>query len=81
MLVKNNTITLVISPVDGGKVRIAQISLEGLTVRGNKTNRVGLLFFMEDAQIVQIEIRDKGFGEIFPSTGQVWRECLPLEFQ
>ena len=81
MLVKNNTITLVISPVDGGKVRIAQISLEGLTVRGNKTNRVGLLFFMEDAQFVQIEIRDKGFGEIFPSTGQVWRECLPLEFQ
>lgn len=79
MLTKNNTITLNIAPVDGGKARLAKISLEGLKVRGNKTNRVGLRFFMEDAQAVQIEITDKGFGEFFPSTGRMWRECLPLE--
>lgn len=79
MLAKNNTITLNIAPVDGGKARLAKISLEGLKVRGNKTNRVGLRFFMEDAQSVQIEITDKGFGEFFPSTGRMWRECLPLE--
>ena len=79
MLVKNNTITLNISPVDGKKTRVARISLEGMKVRGNKTNRVELRFYMEDANAVQIEITDKGFGEFFPSTGQVWRECLPLE--
>ena len=79
MLTKNNTITLNIAPVDGGKSRLAKISLEGLKVRGNKTNRVGLRFFMEDTQAVQIEIMDKGFGEFFPSTGRMWRECLPLE--
>ncbi|MDE7266439.1 MAG: hypothetical protein K2N89_03130 [Lachnospiraceae bacterium] len=79
MLTKNNTITLNIAPVDGGKARLAKISLEGLKVRGNKTNRVGLRFFMEDTQAVQIEITDKGFGEFFPSTGRMWRECLPLE--
>lgn len=79
MLVKNNTITLNISPVDGRKTRVARISLEGMKVRGNKTNRVGLRFYMEDANAVQIEITDKGFGEFFPSTGQVWKECLPLE--
>lgn len=79
MLVKNNTITLNIAPVDGRKTRVARISLEGLKVRGNKTNRVELRFYMEDANAVQIEITDKGFGEFFPSTGQVWKECLPLE--
>lgn len=79
MLVKNNAITLNISPVDGRKTRVARISLEGLKVRGNKTNRVELRFYMEDANAVQIEITDKGFGEFFPSTGQVWKECLPLE--
>lgn len=79
MLVKNNTITLNISPVDGKKTRVARISLEGMKVRGNKTNRVELRFYMEDANAVQIEITDKGFGEFFPSTGQVWKECLPLE--
>ena len=79
MLAKNNTFTLNIAPVDGSKIRLAKISLEGLKVRGNKTNRVGLRFFMEDSQAVQIEITDKGFGEFFPSTGRMWRECLPLE--
>ncbi|MDE6220272.1 MAG: hypothetical protein K2G51_07605 [Lachnospiraceae bacterium] len=79
MLVKNNAITLNISPVDGRKTRVARISLEGLKVRGNKTNRVELRFYMEDANAVQIEIKDKGFGEFFPSTGQIWKECLPLE--
>lgn len=79
MLVKNNSITLNITPVDGRKTRVARISLEGLKVRGNKTNRVELRFYMEDANAVQIEILDKGFGEFFPSTGQVWKECLPLE--
>lgn len=79
ILASNNAITLNISPVDGRKTRVARISLEGLKVRGNRTNRVGLRFYMEDASAVQIEIQDKGFGEFFPSTGQVWKECLPLE--
>ncbi|MCD8038692.1 MAG: DUF5716 family protein [Lachnospiraceae bacterium] len=79
MLVKNNTFTLNIAPVDGSRTRLAKISLEGLNVRGNKTNRVGLKFFMENPQAVQIEITDKGFGEFFPSAGRRWRECLPLE--
>ncbi len=79
ILTKNNTFILNIAPVDGSKTRLAKISLEGLKVRGNKTNRVGLRFFMEDSQAVQIEITDKGFGEFFPSTGRIWKECLPLE--
>ncbi|MCM1182604.1 MAG: DUF5716 family protein [Roseburia sp.] len=79
MLVRNNVITLTITPVDGSKTRVAQISLEGLPVRGNKTNRVGLRFYMENPEAVYIEIWDKGFGEIFPSTGKMWKECLPLE--
>lgn len=79
MLVKNNAITLNIAPLDGSRTRVARISLEGLKVRGNKTNRVELRFYMEDSSAVQIEIRDKGFGEFFPSTGQIWKECLPLE--
>lgn len=79
ILAKNNTITLNVAPVDGGRTRLAKISLEGLNVRGNRTNRVGLSFFMEDSHAVQIEITDKGFGEFFPSTGRRWRESLPLE--
>jgi hypothetical protein len=79
ILVKGNTITLNIVPIDGNISRTARISLEGLKVRGNKTNRVGLNFYMENPSAIWIEITDLGFGEIFPSTGQVWKECIPTE--
>ena len=32
-----------------------------------------------DSPLLDCKLRDKGFGEFFPSTGQVWKECLPLE--
>jgi hypothetical protein len=79
MLVKNNSFTISIVPIDGQRSRTAKISLEGLKVRGNKTNRIRLNFYMENNDAIQIEITDLGFGELFPSTGQVWRECLPVE--
>jgi hypothetical protein len=79
MLVKGNSITLNIVPIDGNISRTAKISLEGLKVRGNKTNRVGLHFYMENPTALWLEITDLGFGEIFPSTGQVWKECIPVE--
>jgi hypothetical protein len=78
MLVKGNTITINIVPIDGRMSRTAKISLEGLKVRGNKTNRVGLHFYMENPGVLWIEITDLGFGEFFPSTGQVWKECIPV---
>jgi hypothetical protein len=79
MLVKGNSITINIVPIDGNISRTAKISLEGLKVRGNKTNRVGLHFYMENPTALWLEITDLGFGEIFPSTGQVWKECIPVE--
>jgi hypothetical protein len=78
MLVKGNNIVLNIVPIDGHISRTAKISLEGLRVRGNKTNRVGLKFYMDNPSAIWIEITDKGFGEFFPSTGQVWKECIPV---
>jgi hypothetical protein len=79
MLVKGNAITINIVPIDGNTSRTAKISLEGLKVRGNKTNRVGLHFYMENPTALWLEITDLGFGEFFPSTGQVWRECIPVD--
>jgi hypothetical protein len=78
MLVKGNNIVLNVVPIDGHISRTAKISLEGLRVRGNKTNRVGLKFYMDNPSAIWIEITDKGFGEFFPSTGQVWKECIPV---
>lgn len=78
ILAKNNTLSVMITPLDGGQARIAQITLDGLTVRGNKTNRIRFGISMQDADTVQIEIEDKGFGEFFPSSGRTWKESFNL---
>lgn len=79
ILAKHNGIHITVTPLDGGRQRIAEITLEGLQVRGNRTNRIGLSVYMEDADTAAIEITDKGFGEFFPSTGQIWRESFSIE--
>ena len=78
ILERNNRIPLTVTPLDGGKPRIAEITLDGFQVRGNRTNRIGLSVFMEDVDTVTIEVTDKGFGEFFPSTGQIWKESFSL---
>lgn len=79
ILERNSRIPLTVTPLDGGKPRIAEITLEGFQVRGNRTNRIGVSIYMEDADMVTIEVADKGFGEFFPSTGQIWKESFSLE--
>lgn len=78
LLARDNTLSLMITPVDGTKPRIARITLEGLTVRGNKTNRIGMSICMKNAGTVEIELSDKGFGEFFPSSGRTWKESFVL---
>ena len=79
ILAKDNSIELKITPLDGGSTKVAEITLDGLKVRGNKTNRIGFSISMKDADTVQIEITDKGFGEFFPATGQIWKESFSLD--
>ena len=79
ILAKHNGVLLTVTPLNGGRQRIAEITLEGLQVRGNRTNRIGLSVYMENADTVAIEIEDKGFGEFFPSTGQRWKESFSIE--
>lgn len=78
ILARNNRLPITITPLDGSKARIAEITLDGYQVRGNRTNRIGLTVHMEDADTVAIEVVDKGFGEFFPATGQIWRESFSL---
>lgn len=79
ILARENRLPITVTPLDSGKPRVAEITLEGLQVRGNRTNRIGLAVSMENADTIVIEVVDKGFGEFFPATGQVWRESFSLE--
>ncbi len=79
ILARDNRLPLTVTFLESGRPKIAEITLEGLQVRGNRTNRIGLTVYMENVDMVVIEVADKGFGEFFPSTGKVWRESFSLD--
>lgn len=74
ILAKDNKLSLVITSLLTGTKKVAEITLEGLKVRGNRTNRVGLSLSMPDKSTVQIEISDLGFGDFYESSNQIWKE-------
>lgn len=78
ILAENNRMSLTITPVNGEKPKVAEITLEGLQVRRNRTTRISFEIHMSDPETVEMEIKDKGFGIFFASTGRTWRESLTI---
>ncbi len=54
--------------------RRVSMSLPGLPKRPNKTTRLRVELAYISASECQITVRDLGFGEMFPSSGKVWKE-------
>lgn len=57
------------------KKRIA-MQLPGLPKRPNKTTRLSLELQYVSSKECQIAVRDLGFGEMFPSSGKIWKESV-----
>lgn len=58
---------------DPEKKRVA-MGLPGLPKRPNKTTRLSVELAYVSAKECSITVRDLGFGEMFPSSGKVWKE-------
>lgn len=78
ILDKENKVMISLIPLNGGQPKKVEMTLDGLHVRGNKTNRIGFRIEMKDQRTVELTIVDKGFGEFYAATGQVWRESFEL---
>lgn len=50
------------------------IILDNLPIRPNKTTRIELLLFFLNKSRFKIQIKDKGFGEMYPASNQVWEK-------
>ena len=60
---------------DGEKKRMA-MALPGLPKRPNKTTRLSLELAYVSREKCRITVRDLGFGDMFPSSGRVWKETV-----
>ena len=58
-----------------GKKRIS-MGLPGLPVRPNKTTRLSLELQYISKDLCRITVKDLGFGEMYPSSGKVWKDSI-----
>ncbi len=78
ILDKQNYLDLMITPSDQRKKKTIRLTLDGFPQRDDKTVRVQLqIGFLNDKTMVLV-VKDKGFGDFYPSTGAMIRQEVRL---
>lgn len=78
ILKSGNKFDIVITPLDGSDVRVVEIVLDGLNRREDKTSRIHLKIYAESEDNLRVCATDMGFGELFPSTHQLFTKSIKL---
>ena len=69
---------MIVTPLDGRNIKTVEVELGGLPIREDRTTRLRIHIFMETENILCITATDMGFGEIVPSTNQVFTQQINL---
>lgn len=65
-----------VSRMDNGHKFPVRMELNGLPDRPPRTTRLKLQLSFSSPTELQIEAEDLGFGELYPASGQIWRETM-----
>lgn len=77
---EEDTLSILITPLTGQKAQIQEILLEDVPLRQGAFGRFRLELSMTSADCVEMKITDLGFGELFATTGKMWKkQFLVLE--
>lgn len=69
-------LTFSVSSMDDGTRNRYSMELPGLPKRPDKATRLHLHLEYISPEECTIEVRDEGFGELFPSSGLTWKETM-----
>ena len=72
------TLEFIVTPLTGKNVETKEIPLDGVKETGAPFTRYALEVWMSSADTVQMKVTDLGFGELFPSNGQVWENSFQV---
>ena len=72
ILDREDTIKLIITPLNGINTRNAHIYLTGIPVRPPRATRVHLELKMLSEKRLFVRVTDLGFGEFYPATNMQW---------
>lgn len=78
ILENGNSFLLTITPLTKKAQVSKEIVLENLIPRPDCATRLHIEAYCKDESTMCLKIEDKGFGEIYPSTGQVWEQEVEL---
>ncbi len=67
-----------VSDMEASKKERYSMKLENLPKRPVKATRLHLHLEFESVNACRIEVRDVGFGELYPSSGMVWQETMEV---
>lgn len=74
---RQKTIDLVVTPLDAKKKKLISIPLEGFPERPDRTTKVRVQVRFLDERTMEVQIKDQGFGELFPASGlQIRQEVM-----
>ena len=67
-------LVFIISKMGSTEKKRVAMALPGLPKRPNKTTRLFLELQYISQKECQITVKDLGFGDLFPSSGKIWKE-------
>ena len=74
---KQSTVDFIVTSLDSKKKRLISIPLEGFPKRPDKTTRVRIQVLFLDERTMEVTLKDRGFGELFPaSDAQIRQEVM-----
>ena len=78
LLAGETELSFVVTPLTGRNAETRVMQLPGGGKGGAPYTRYRLRMSMSAPETVQVRVTDLGFGELFPSAGQVWEEAFEL---
>lgn len=78
LLEGDREIDFVVTPLTGKNIESRQMPLAGAGKSGAPFTRYRLEMSMSAPETVQVRVFDLGFGELFPSTDQIWEQSFEL---
>ena len=79
ILEEGTGIEIIVTPLDGSRQRIEEISFAGLPNRPSRATRMRLETSFESDTKMKVKVTDLGFGEFYLSSGKIWERDIEFK--
>lgn len=78
ILESGDSISIILTPLNGKDVKEINMILDGLPERPEGTTRLHIMMEMLSENQISVKVKDRGFGELFAASGGEWVKLFEL---